>query len=169
MNTCGEGLEDCLHRFGSVRPDFGGPIRLQNASTWCHTFEFMSHQIDLSSWILQLWIPFEGYFDRREGFLLVKPEKGASALDIVWTDPTRDVTYISHFWDPKRYRQSPRPSLRMFILKELNAAVGAVWLVRLATASLARLLTWYALVFVGDIFLVYELTTLATYPMNIRL
>ena len=29
--------------------------------------------------------------------------------------------------DPKWYRQSPRPSLRVFILKELNAAVGAVW------------------------------------------
>ena len=30
--------------------------------------------------------------------------------------------------DPKRYWQSPRPSLRVFIL---NAAVGAVWLARL--------------------------------------
>ena len=29
--------------------------------------------------------------------------------------------------DLKWYRQSPRPSLRVFILKELNAAVGAVW------------------------------------------
>ena len=27
--------------------------------------------------------------------------------------------------DPKRYRQSPRPSLRVFILKELNAAGGS--------------------------------------------
>ena len=27
----------------------------------------------------------------------------------------------------KRYRQSPRPSLRVFILKELNAVEGAVW------------------------------------------
>ena len=30
--------------------------------------------------------------------------------------------------DSKRYRQLARPSLRVFILKELNAAVGAVWL-----------------------------------------
>ena len=29
--------------------------------------------------------------------------------------------------DPKWYRQSPRPSLHMFILKELNAAEGVVW------------------------------------------
>jgi hypothetical protein len=29
--------------------------------------------------------------------------------------------------DPKQYRQSPRPSLRVFILKELNTAVGVVW------------------------------------------
>ena len=29
--------------------------------------------------------------------------------------------------DPKRYRQSPRPSLRVFILKEPNAAEGEVW------------------------------------------
>ena len=29
--------------------------------------------------------------------------------------------------DPKQYRQSPRPSLRVFTLQELNAAEGAVW------------------------------------------
>ena len=32
-----------------------------------------------------------------------------------------------HNLDPKRYRQSPRSSLRVFILKELNAVEGEVW------------------------------------------
>ena len=39
----------------------------------------------------------------------------------------RDVTGKLHNRDPKWYRESPRPSLRVFILKELNAAKGAVW------------------------------------------
>ena len=33
-----------------------------------------------------------------------------------------------HNLDPKPYRHSPRPSLRVFILKELNTAEGEVWL-----------------------------------------
>ena len=50
---------------------------------------------------------------------------------------TCDVTHVlqsamigppkSWRMDPKRYGQSPRPSLRVFILKELNTAEGEVW------------------------------------------
>ena len=40
-----------------------------------------------------------------------------------------------HNLDPKRYRQSPRPSLCAFILKELNAADGSGLVSRLGHAS----------------------------------
>ena len=39
--------------------------------------------------------------------------------------PNRDIRNYYTTADPRWYR---RPSLRVFILKELNAAVGAVWL-----------------------------------------
>ena len=49
------------------------------------------------------------------------------ALGIMWAGPTCDVTNMLHNLDPKRNRQSPRPSFRVFFLKELNAVEGAVW------------------------------------------
>ena len=38
---------------------------------------------------------------------------------------TDDVIKTLHHRDPDWHRQSPRPSLRVFILKELNAAGGS--------------------------------------------
>ena len=44
--------------------------------------------------------------------------------------------------DPKWYRQSARPSLRVFILQELNAVVGAVWVTRLSRIRPCPLNGW---------------------------
>ena len=47
------------------------------------------------------------------------------AVGIVWAVPNGDITGKLHNRDPKRYRQSPRPSLRVFTPERTKRCEGS--------------------------------------------
>ena len=131
INTRREGLEDCLYRFGSRLCNIYVTSRVGSA-----------HMMPRASQLIFIW-PFTRVMDilynrislckiSRTTKLVKQSRSGRSNVH------TRDVTRVLQSdWPAKilahgsktvlRYRQSPRPSLRVFILRELNAVEGDVW------------------------------------------
>ena len=119
-----------------MHQDLGTPIRLQNVNDVTHLKISMARMTlfaEFSSPRYLVWV----ILTIENALSFLRWQNKRSLLFTYWLQIScrwslvSDVTGLLHSVDPKWYRQSPRPSLRVFVLKVPNAAEGVVWLVRL--------------------------------------
>ena len=121
-----ESLGDCLYRFGfqlcKVYMTSHVGVRQHNVKSQPVNAPLLLSKLKTFSTIE---LAFERYPELLKKVDLVvqkfKCETSLAFCNLI--GPPRSVRV-----DPRRYRQSPRPSLLVFILEELNAEVGAVCL-----------------------------------------